>query len=146
MRFPHVVNSNTNIVYSPSPASLRLAYEINRKISPEDYTWDENLTPSLTEICVQAIAKNFGERQLLNELPHADRLHLLEIIPTDLPLDIVVPLIEVRLGRCHRLLDVTAVKRSKLFRTFSIECSSIIIYKCFVLLLVLTSYFNNNGF
>lgn len=102
MRFPHIIAENTRIAYTPSPAALELEGEINRKVKAEDFEWDKDLCPPLSTLCIRAIAKNFKNEQLLDELPCEDRLHLLEILPTDLELEIVVPLIEVKSDDlCH---------------------------------------------
>lgn len=55
----------------------------------------KDLPPTLVSLCVMAIAKNFEACPIINELVLcADRDFLLEILPTDLPLSLVVPIIE----------------------------------------------------
>lgn len=95
MRFPHIINDNTRIEYTPAEAALDLQDESDRKVKAEDFEWDSELCPLLSTLCIQAIAKNFSKKPLLDELPCHDRLYLLEILSTDLDLEIVVPLIEV---------------------------------------------------
>lgn len=95
MRIPYIINKDTVTEYTPSKETLELLGEANRKIRPEDYDWDSDLCPSLVTFCVRAICDNFKDFPLL-ELPCPDRNHLLEILPLDLPLELVVPLIEVR--------------------------------------------------
>lgn len=95
MRIPYIINKDVKNVYTPSKETLELVSEIERKIRSEDFEWDEGLVPSLVTFCVRAIANNFSIHPLL-KLPFcADRDHLLQILPTDLPLELVVPLIEV---------------------------------------------------
>lgn len=97
MRFPHIISGNTRIEYTSSPAALELEDEVNRKVKADDFEWDTEICPLLSTLCIQAIAKDFKNKQLLEELPCQDKLHLLEILPTDLELEIVVPLIEVHM-------------------------------------------------
>lgn len=95
MRIPYVINKDIKNVYTPSKETLELVSEIERNICSEDFEWDNKLIPSLVTLCVRTIAENFSKRPLL-DLPFcADRDHLLQILPTDLPLELVVPLIEV---------------------------------------------------
>ncbi|GJQ88259.1 hypothetical protein Trydic_g13247 [Trypoxylus dichotomus] len=105
MRFPHIISDNTHIEYKPSEAALELEDEVNRKVKAEDFEWDKELCPLLSTLCIEVIAKNFKNQQLLNELPCHDRLYLLEILPTDLDLEIVVPLIEEEIYWKRRYSD-----------------------------------------
>lgn len=97
MRFPHVINPNTREAYAPSPAALNLIRERNRRVFPENLEWGDDRCPSLVTFCIIAISKQFTRNPLLAELPEAERDQLLEILPTDLSLDLVVPLIDVSL-------------------------------------------------
>lgn len=94
MRVPHVINRNTKYEFDASKETLELLGEEGRKLLSENFEWDAKLCPTLVTICVRAICKNFKENPLL-ELPCPDKNHLLEILPTDVPLELVVPLIEV---------------------------------------------------
>lgn len=95
MRIPHIINKDVKNVYTPSAQTLELVSEIDRKIRSEDFEWDDDQLPTLATLCVRSIAKNFKDHPLL-DLPFcADRDHLLQILPLDLPLELVVPLIEV---------------------------------------------------
>lgn len=95
MRIPHIINKDVKNVYTPSKETLELVSEVERRFRSEDYEWDNDLCPSLVTLCVRVIARNFKEHPLLNLPFCVDRDHLLEILPTDLPLELVVPLIEV---------------------------------------------------
>ncbi|CAH1374531.1 dynein regulatory complex subunit 5-like [Tenebrio molitor] len=94
MRIPYKINKNTYITYDASPESLILVKEDERQILSENLEWDKEHCPSLTTLCVEAIKSNFAKSPLLNELPCQDRDYLLEILDVDLPLDLVIPLIE----------------------------------------------------
>jgi hypothetical protein len=96
MRIPYKINKNTYITYDASPESLILVKEDERQILSENLEWDKEHCPSLTTLCVEAIKSNFAKSPLLNELPCQDRDYLLEILDVDLPLDLVIPLIEVK--------------------------------------------------
>ena len=97
MRIPYKINKNTYDTYQPSPASLALVAENERQIVAENFEWDKKLCPSLITLCVEAINSKFATKPLLNELPCQDRDYLLEILDVDLPLELVVPLIEVKM-------------------------------------------------
>lgn len=95
MRIPFIINKDVKNVYIPAKETLELVSEVERIIRSEDFEWDNNLVPSLVTLCVRTIATSFHQHPLL-DLPFcADRDHLLQILPTDLPLELVVPLIEV---------------------------------------------------
>lgn len=95
MRIPHIINKNTLVAYNPSAVTLSLLHEQNRQLLSEDLM-RKDLPPTLVSLCVMAIAKNFEACPIINELVLcADRDFLLEILPTDLPLSLVVPIIEV---------------------------------------------------
>ena len=90
MRIPHTISLNYFKEYTPSEVAANLITDSKRKIKSENVTWDEFLPPSLKELCVKVIVDNFENRILLKELPLWDRNFLLEILPTDLPLPLVV--------------------------------------------------------
>nr|CAH7731189.1 unnamed protein product [Callosobruchus chinensis] len=69
MRIPHIINSNTLKVYTPSPECLELPGEIARQIKAEDFTWDDAFVPLLSDFAVQVINKNFENKPILDELP-----------------------------------------------------------------------------
>lgn len=95
MRVPHIIDRNTRTEYEPSKDTTELVGESERIIVSENFEWDNKLCPTLVTQCVRAICKTFKESPLLN-LTCPEKNHLLEILPTDLPLEVVVPLIEVR--------------------------------------------------
>lgn len=98
MRVPYVIAERTLKAYEPSELTLHLLGELGRQLYPEDFTWDSKLVPSLVTYCIRAIAKNFENKPILDELYLADRDNLLEFLPTDLPLELIVPLIDVSLN------------------------------------------------
>lgn len=96
MRIPHIINKDVKNVYTPANETLELVSEIERKIKSEDFDeWDRDLCPTLMTLCVRAISRDFKEHPRLDLPFPADRDHLLQILSTDLPLELVVPLIEV---------------------------------------------------
>lgn len=95
MRVPFTVDPLTKEVYAPSSVSLRLKDEIERKIRAEHYTTFVSAVETLVTICVQAIAKNFERNPLYTELLQSDKDYLVEILSTDLPLQLVITLIDV---------------------------------------------------
>ncbi|XP_022905812.2 dynein regulatory complex subunit 5-like [Onthophagus taurus] len=105
MRYPHIITNNVKIAYEPHSAAEELAREAERTFFAENFDFDKELCPSLTTLCVEVIAKNFKERPLLQELPCADRLHLLELLPTDIPLELAVPIIEEEIYWKRRYAD-----------------------------------------
>ncbi|XP_060525005.1 dynein regulatory complex subunit 5-like [Cylas formicarius] len=94
MRIPHIIDGNVQKAYAPSPESVNLLGEHQRKIIAENFSWDKDRIPSLADICVHAIKKNFQISSLLHELPCSDQAYLLEILPTNLPLDIAIKVID----------------------------------------------------
>ncbi|KAJ8976667.1 hypothetical protein NQ317_004685 [Molorchus minor] len=94
MRIPHIISKDTHIAYQCSPQSLDLVGEDQRKLLAEDIEWDKDHCPTLVDYSVQAISEYFERNPLLNDLPGQDRDYLLEIVSTDLPLELVIPLIE----------------------------------------------------
>lgn len=95
MRVPHIISENTRLAYNTSPASFALVGEYDRNIKAEDFNWNAKLIPSLVELCVQIINKNFFQNPILNKLPCLERNHLLEILSVELPLELTIPLINV---------------------------------------------------
>ncbi|XP_030761954.1 dynein regulatory complex subunit 5-like isoform X2 [Sitophilus oryzae] len=94
MKIPYIINKNTVVVYTPSKNSLQLVGENIRKLVAENFEWDKDHCPSLKEYCVNAIGKNFENKPILDELPCSDRVHLLDILPIKLPLELMIPLID----------------------------------------------------
>ncbi|CAG9769592.1 unnamed protein product [Ceutorhynchus assimilis] len=94
MRIPHNINQSTLQVYTPSTDTTDLIGEQSRKLVSENFEWDKNQCHSLKEYCVAAIAKYFKDKPLLKELPCEDLVYLLDILPLDLPLEFIIPLID----------------------------------------------------
>lgn len=72
-----------------SPATALLPQERDRTLRAEDVTWDEDAIPELRVLALRAIASTWRDSPIPPEdLPTcADRDALLEILPTDLPLE-----------------------------------------------------------
>lgn len=96
MRIPHIINTNTLIEYKPSPESLDLIGEKDRKFIAENFEWNKDHCPTLVDFCVRTISKHFERNPLLHELPCVDRDHVLEVLSTDLSLKIAVTFVQVR--------------------------------------------------
>lgn len=94
MRIPYIINKNTLAAYNPSNETNELIGENLRKLIAENFDWDKDHCPTLEDFCVQAIAKHFKDKPILEELPCYDRIHLLDILPLDLPLELIIPLID----------------------------------------------------
>ncbi|KAK6639025.1 hypothetical protein RUM43_007295 [Polyplax serrata] len=90
MKTPHTINSNYFKEYFPSDVSQVIIPDCYRNVKSEDQTWDEFCPVRLTEQCVAVLVKNFKKRVVLQELPLWDRNRMLETLPTDLPLPLVV--------------------------------------------------------
>lgn len=95
MKIPHVVSKNTLLTYETAPASFALIGETDRLIKGEDFNWDEKLIHTLQELCVEIIGKHFQQNPILNKLPCQERNYLLEILDVELPLELVISLIDV---------------------------------------------------
>ncbi|XP_037092586.1 dynein regulatory complex subunit 5-like [Pollicipes pollicipes] len=59
-----------------------------RCMRAEDEDWDKDLIPSLRMKCITALAENFAENPILDELNEKDRETLLDMLPTTLPLNV----------------------------------------------------------
>nr|XP_023029466.1 T-complex-associated testis-expressed protein 1-like [Leptinotarsa decemlineata] len=94
MRIPHSINPNTLAEYSPSPETTDLIGETERQIISEDFQWNKNHCPTLVDLSIQCIGKNFEKKPLFCELPCEDKDHILEIISPDLPLELAIPIID----------------------------------------------------
>ncbi|KAF5308657.1 hypothetical protein FQR65_LT06118 [Abscondita terminalis] len=94
MRFPHTINKNTKKVYDPSDISKNLILEQNRTIHAEDLERGDDQIPFLSALCVQAVSKSFEKKPVIEELHDADKDYLLEILPTDVHLELAIAVIE----------------------------------------------------
>ncbi|KAL3288185.1 hypothetical protein HHI36_002635 [Cryptolaemus montrouzieri] len=93
-RIPHTMNKNTYKQYEASNETLALESEQNRNIHAENLGWNVSHPPTLTDCCVVSLSRHFEKLRLLNEVPCENRTYLLEILPTDIPLEITIPLID----------------------------------------------------
>ncbi|KAK4883284.1 hypothetical protein RN001_006603 [Aquatica leii] len=105
MRFPHIINENTKDEYEASVTSLNLKLEQNRKVHSEDLKWGDDHVPSLAMCCVKAISKNFEKHPVIHKVSGADKDYLIEILSTKLPLELVIPLINIKLYWKRRFQD-----------------------------------------
>lgn len=96
MRVPHVIEVNTKFIYDPPPDVIaRFGNEVGRTLCAENYQWDTDMIETLAMLCLKNIAKNFSTYPVIDKLTCEDRNVLVELLPTDLDLQFVVPLIEV---------------------------------------------------
>ncbi|XP_031348193.1 dynein regulatory complex subunit 5-like [Photinus pyralis] len=115
MRFPYVISENTREAYTPSLTALQLTLEQRRKTFPERLEWGDKHCYSLTRLCIEAISKNFANQPVLKEVYGADQDLLLEILPTNLPLEIVVPLIDEEIYWKRRYNDEFGMVSQRLY-------------------------------
>lgn len=95
MRVPHTVPANTLQAYKPSSQTLCLVAERTRRLRAEDFAWDVGTPPTLVEMCIQFFVSDFTEyKKVISFLEEDNLILLLETLPTDLPLEIVIPLIQ----------------------------------------------------
>ncbi|CAG9575668.1 unnamed protein product [Danaus chrysippus] len=85
MKFPVGINKNTYITYK-SKENL----EKDRKIKSEVFDWDSRHPKSLAEMCVEKLSLNWMGEPKLEDLVAKDREHFLQILDTDIPLQILV--------------------------------------------------------
>ena len=95
MRIPYTVPRNVFEAYRCSYETTRLSLERDRTIRSEDTFWDEGRLPSLRTLALHAIAAAWKDYPILDELPTCeDRVELIEILPTDLPFELTIKVIE----------------------------------------------------
>ncbi|XP_054261162.1 dynein regulatory complex subunit 5-like [Macrosteles quadrilineatus] len=94
MRVPHTVPPNTLKAYEPSTPTLWLVGERARRLRAENWTWDDTIPTSLAEECIRFFVNNFDEhKRVTSMLGEDDLMIFLETLSTELPLEIVIPLI-----------------------------------------------------
>lgn len=70
---------------------MLLPHERDRSIRAEDERWDELVIPDLKVLALRALALNWKDHPVLEKLPTCtDKDLLLEILPIDLPFQLVV--------------------------------------------------------
>ncbi|XP_011313832.1 T-complex-associated testis-expressed protein 1 [Fopius arisanus] len=90
MRVPHTISKNVIEAYRCSGQTLLLEPE-NRSIRAENETWDESLVSDLKTLALRALLKLWPHMPVLEELPSpVDRDALLELLPADLPFEIII--------------------------------------------------------
>lgn len=95
MRIPHFIDKGCKEEYETSEQALALGTEQNKNVYINDFQWDIHLVPTLEFYALKVITKNFFKDPIINKLPCADREEILEMLPLDLDLFLVVPLIQV---------------------------------------------------
>lgn len=106
MRVPHTISTNTIKAYSPSEETLELEGEEGRRLKAEDFTWDEKTPASLAQICIKSLVDNFQVHyNVLSHLELFDLDVVYETLPTALPLESVLPLIQDGVYWKRRCLD-----------------------------------------
>ncbi|XP_017770018.1 PREDICTED: T-complex-associated testis-expressed protein 1-like [Nicrophorus vespilloides] len=123
MRLPYIINQNTYIEYDPSQITRELLDEVDRVLISEDITRTDDKTKTLVALCILCIGNNFEQYPLINDLLLcADRDNLLEILPTNLPLSLVVPLIEDEIYWKRRFTDTYGVMSQRLHEGWTWKC------------------------
>ncbi|OWR48587.1 hypothetical protein KGM_204383 [Danaus plexippus plexippus] len=85
MKFPVGINKNTFITYK-NKENL----EKDRKIKSEVFDWDSRHPKSLVEMCVEKLSLNWMGEPKLEDLVAKDREYFLQILDTNIPLQILV--------------------------------------------------------
>ncbi|CAG9830543.1 unnamed protein product [Diabrotica balteata] len=94
MRIPHTVDPLIVDLHKPPAECLNLVGEDKRLIIAEDLSWNQHHVPTLADLCVKRIAERFEEKPYFLELPCEDKDHLLELLSTNIRLEIAIPLID----------------------------------------------------
>lgn len=80
---------------SCSSETIALPGELERMLRAENLEWDKNIPADLKTLALNVIAKNWVNNPILRELPSPeDRDFLIEILPTDLPLELALEKID----------------------------------------------------
>lgn len=96
MKIPYVVPPNAGKAYATSPVMLNSVSEINRKTVPENFEWDDKLTPApLTFLAARALSIIFHRINPLHVILQKDVDILMDLFPSSIPLKFSVPLIKV---------------------------------------------------
>ncbi|XP_076231005.1 dynein regulatory complex subunit 5 [Calliopsis andreniformis] len=95
MRIPHTIPRNAFEAYRCSHETAHLIIERERTIRVEDTSWDEVRVPTLRTLAIRVIASVWKINPIIEELPTCeDRADLIEILPTDLPLELTIKKID----------------------------------------------------
>ncbi|CAH4016938.1 unnamed protein product [Pieris brassicae] len=85
MKFSTNINKNTYLAYKNNTN-----LECNRILKAEDFEWDLKHPKSLVLLCIESLNKNWSGYPNLEQLVQKDREYFLEILNTNLPLQILV--------------------------------------------------------
>ncbi|XP_068629077.1 dynein regulatory complex subunit 5-like [Battus philenor] len=85
MKLPVTISSSTSMVYKPS-----YILEPERQLKAENFEWDTNHPKSLSSICVEKLSQDWAGSPKLDEFCAKDRELFLQILDTNIPLQILV--------------------------------------------------------
>ncbi|XP_050665183.1 dynein regulatory complex subunit 5 [Leptidea sinapis] len=99
MRFPASVNISTYQAYRNLDS-----VEVDRVLKAENFEWDSEHPKSLATLCVERISTNWAGIPKLEELVPKDREYFLQILDTNVPLQLLVDNIKNDLfwERCYQ--------------------------------------------
>jgi len=81
--------------YRCSFETVSLPEEQGRTLRPEDASWDDDAVPDLKTLALRVIVSIWKDYPILKALPTCvDKDMLLEMLPTDLPFELVIRKIE----------------------------------------------------
>lgn len=97
MKIPYVVPYNARTAFATSAVMFNSVAESNRKTVPENFEWDDELTPApLTFLAAKALSIIFHRINPLHVILQKDVDILMDLYPSSIPLKFSVPLIKVR--------------------------------------------------
>ncbi|XP_034944047.1 dynein regulatory complex subunit 5 [Chelonus insularis] len=106
MRIPHTISKNVFEAYRCSTETISLPQEQGRKIRAEDDTWDELIVPELKVLALRKLVEGWQKSSIFENLSSLDdRDMLLEMLPPDLPLEIVLKSIPYEYYWCRAAKD-----------------------------------------
>lgn len=74
-----------------SSETISLPREQNRTLRGENEFWNENIVPELKVLSLKVIVQEWEKNSILQDLPTSeDRDHLLELLPTNLPIKLII--------------------------------------------------------
>ncbi|GBP77937.1 Dynein regulatory complex subunit 5 [Eumeta japonica] len=85
MKLPSTINLPTYWAYKPTTI-----IEQNRKVKAENFEWDCNCPANLANLCIEKLSQKWHGSPKLEEFPLKDRDFFIQILSTDVPLQILV--------------------------------------------------------